>query len=236
MYATWNTTTMKVSAAWLSLSGLNKNGTGLISGIDQCGKQPPVAGVMVDSGDLVVSGSKLPPRGFAAGGHVQHVRRSSRGRRASTGTASSMAAVSLRTSTIPGDAFPSASDFDNDPSYWPVIRVHTNGYSLPNRGRGIIIADSNFVINGSNMWDGILLVGGQLTSDGNNVTAGATLSGLNFLINGGTPTSGKKDIDNSDANGQKAYVYNSCNVANAASRMRRYVVMPNTWNDNVSSW
>ena len=76
-------------------------------------------------------------------------------------------------------------------SYWPVIRVHTNGYSLPNRGRGIIIADSDFTINGSNMWDGIILVGGQLTSNGNNVTAGATLSGLNFLI-GGTPTTGKQ--------------------------------------------
>ena len=85
-----------------------------------------------------------------------------------------------RTSTIPGESFPSASDFDNDPNYWPVIRVHTNGFSLPNRGRGIIIADSNFTISGSNMWDGIVLVGGQLTSNGNNTTAGATLSGLNF--------------------------------------------------------
>ena len=54
---------MKVSAAWLSLSGLNKNGTGVISGIDQCGKQPSVAGVMVDKGDLHVSRRQLQPGG-----------------------------------------------------------------------------------------------------------------------------------------------------------------------------
>src|SRR5581483_10689507 len=109
----------------------------------------------------------------------------------------------------------------------------TNGFSLPNRGRGIIITDSNFVITGSNMWDGIVLVGGQLTSNGNNTTAGATLSGLNFLI-GGTPST--SSVDDSDANGQKTYVYDSCKVSNAAARMRRYSVLPNTWVDNLASW
>jgi hypothetical protein len=234
-YATWNTSTMKVAAAWLSLSGLTKSGTGLISGIDQCGKQPDVAGVMVDKGDLTVtSTTSFHPEGSPP------VDTSNTFDQLKNKTGIDWPGIISQNSipadiTIPGDAFPSASDFDNDPSYWPVIRVQTNGYALPNRGRGIIIADSDFTINGSNMWDGIVLVGGQLTSDGNNVTAGATLSGLNFLF-GGTPTEGKHDVDNSDANGQKSYVYNSCNVANAASRMRRYIVMPNTWNDNVSSW
>ena len=127
--------------------------------------------------------------------------------------------------TIPGDAFPSGTTFDNDTTYWPVIRIHTNGFSLPNRGRGIIIADSNFTISGSNMWDGIVLVGGQLTSNGNNTTAGATLSGLNYLI-GGTPST--SSVDDSQANGQKTYVYNSCNVDKATSHMKKYSVLPNT--------
>ncbi len=135
--------------------------------------------------------------------------------------------------TIPGQSFPSSSDFDADPNFWPVIRIHTNGFSLPNHGRGIIIADSNFTISGSNMWDGIVLVGGMLTSNGNNTTAGATLSGLNFLI-GGTPQT--SSIDDATANGQKTYVYNSCNVNSAAARMRRYVAMPNSWVDNLASW
>ena len=31
-----------------------------------------------------------------------------------------------------------------------------NDFSLPNAGRGIIIADSDFTISGSNMWNGII--------------------------------------------------------------------------------
>jgi hypothetical protein len=232
VYATWNTATMKVAAAWLSLSGLNKNGTGVISGVDQCGKQPPVAGVMVDSGDLHIQGGSFNPAGSPP------VDTSNTFNQLKTKTGIDWPGIVLANAIpadieIPGQSFPPASAFDNDSTYWPVIRIHTNGFSLPNRGRGIIIADSNFTISGSNMWDGIVLVGGQLTSNGNNTTAGATLSGLNFLI-GGTPST--SSVDDSQANGQKTYVYNSCNVSKAASRMQRYVVMPNTWLDNLSSW
>jgi len=134
--------------------------------------------------------------------------------------------------------FPSAAQFDADPEYWPVIRIHTQGYALPNRGRGMIIADSDFVINGSNMWNGIIMVGEQLTSNGNNTVAGATISGLNYLVNGLSPNYSNKssDTDNSMAEGQKNYVYNSCYVSRAAQRLRRYVTMPNSWMDNLASW
>jgi hypothetical protein len=142
--------------------------------------------------------------------------------------------------TIPGDAFPLQSVFDADTNYWPVIRIHTNNYTLPNKGRGIIIADSDFSVHGSNMWSGILLVGGKLTSDGNNTTWGATLSGLNYLI-GGTPqvsvsNNPNLDGDDADANGQKTYVYDSCSVAKATTRMRKYITIPNSWMDNLASW
>lgn len=231
LYASWNTATMKVSAAWLSLSGLTKNGTGVISGVDQCGKQPAVAGVMVDKGDLHVQGNSFHPDGNPP------VDTSNTFLQLKDKTpidwAGILGGAIPADYTIPGQSFPSASMFDNDPNFWPVIRVRTNNFSLPNRGRGIIIADSNFVISGSNMWDGIVLVGGQLTSNGNNTTAGATLSGLNFLI-GGTPS--QSSVDDSDANGQKTYVYNSCNVDNATQRLKRYVVMPNTWLDNLATW
>ena len=65
------------------------------------------------------------------------------------------------------------------------------------------------------------LVGGQLTSNGNNTTAGATLSGLNFLI-GGTPS--QSSVDDSDANGQKTYVYNSLLAALMRRMGRRFRV------------
>ena len=231
VYAKWNTATMKVSAAWLSLSGLNKNGTGVISGIDQCGAKSDVAGVIVDKGDLHIQGGTFNPSGSPP---VDTSKTFDELKAQSTIDWADVMNGSIQADiTIPGGTFPLASDFDNDPDYWPVIRIHTNNFSLPNHGRGIIIADSNFTISGSNMWDGIVLVGGQLTSNGNNTTAGATLSGLNFLI-GGHPSA--SNVDDSDANGQKTYVYNSCNVDKAASRLKRYVVMPNTWLDNLASW
>lgn len=231
VYAKWNTATMNVKAAWLSLSGLTKNGTGVISGVDQCGGAPDVAGVMVDKGDLHVNGGSFHP----AGSPPVDTSNTFAQLKTKVGIdwASIVAGSIVADVTIPGAAFPSASAFDNDSLYWPVIRIHSNSYSLPNHGRGIIIADSNFTISGSNMWDGIILVGGQLTSNGNNTTAGATLSGLNFLI-GGTPS--QSSVDDSDANGQKTYVYNSCNVSKATARMRKYSALPNTWVDNLASW
>jgi hypothetical protein len=229
-YASWNTATIDVKAAWVSLSGLNKNGTGVISGVDQCGGQPDVAGVMVDKGDLHIQGGSFNVDGNPPVDTSNTFTQLKA--RVNIDWAGIIQSNSIAADiTIPGDAFPDAAFAD--PDYWPVIRIHTNGYSLPNRGRGMIIADSNFAISGSNMWDGIILVGGQLTSNGNNTTAGATLSGLNFLI-GGTPST--SSVDDSDANGQKTYVYNSCNVSSATTRLRRYVVMPNTWMDNIASW
>lgn len=230
-YALWNTQTINVSAAWVSLSGLNKNGTGVISGVDQCGQQPSVAGVMVDKGDLHIQGGSFYPDGNPP------VDTSNTFTQLKAKVNIDWAAVMANAITpdyeIPGDNFPPGSDFDADPDFWPVIRIHTNNYTLPNHGRGMIIADSNFTISGSNMWDGIVLIGGMLTSNGNNTTAGATLSGLNFLI-GGTPQT--SSIDDSQANGQKTYVYNSCNVSSAATRLKRYVALPNTWMDDVAGW
>ena len=231
IYATWITTTINVKAAWVSLSGLNKNGTGVISGVDQCGKQPDVAGVMVDKGDLHIQGGSFNPQGSPP------VDTSNTFTQLKSQTNIDWAGIVNNNSipadiTIPGQNFPSASDFA-DTTYWPVIRIHTNGYSLPNAGRGMIIADSNFTISGSNMWDGVVLVGGQLTSNGNNTTAGATLSGLNFLI-GGTPST--SSVDDSQANGQKTYVYNSCNVTKATRSLAKYAAIPNTWVDNLATW
>ena len=237
IYATWVTSTMNVKAAWLSYSGLSKNGTGVISGVDDCGQQATVAGVMVDKGDLDTAGNSFHPEGNPP-----------------VDTSKTFAQLKLETTVdwgaikngnaipadieIPGGTFPPSEVFDADPNYWPIIRIHTNGYSLPNRGRGFIIADSDFVISGSNMWSGIILVGEQLSSNGNNTVAGATVTGLNYLINGQTPTLTAKSnaTDNSLAEGQKNYVYNSCYVSMAAQQLRRYVTMSNSWMDNLTNW
>jgi hypothetical protein len=239
IYAKWITTTMKVSAAWVSLSGLQKNGTGTIDGRDACGKMPDVAGAQTINGDFQNNGEASAFYGNPPVDTMktfdQLVAQNGIDWNAIINQNSMVPDI-----TVPDQPFPSADAFAADTNYWPVIRVKTNNYRLPNAGRGIIIADSNFEVHGSNMWSGILLVGGALTSDGNNTTWGATLSGLNYLL-GGTPTisiSGNPNLDPDDAtaNGQKTYVYDSCSVAMASQRMRKYISIPNSWMDNLASW
>ena len=61
-------------------------------------------------------------------------------------------------------------------------------------------------ISGNRTWDGILLVGGNLTSNGNNTVQGATITGLNVMLGMVVPGAAV-------GNGNKNYQYNSCNVA-----------------------
>jgi hypothetical protein len=236
LFAQWNVNTMQVRSAWTSLTGLDKNGSaGLISGVDQCGEMPSIAGTMVGKGDLEYSGSTKWAQGDPP-------------------IDTSMTADSLAKTmqidwnsiingdampadfTVPQDQFPSQAWFDADTSRWPVIRVTTNGYSLPNRGRGIIIAEGDFVISGSDMWDGVILVGGKLISNGSNTVAGATISGLNVLLPGGADPGDSQLDDGSTADGQKIYQYSSCKVARATKSLQRYRVLANTWADNLPSW
>ena len=233
VYASWNTNTMRVLSGWTSLSGLSKQGTaGVISGVDECGKAATIAGLSVPKGDLTTSGNWSPEGNPPADTFKT--------------AAQLMATVGIDWNAVrngnaiqadflvPPAAFPDANWFAADTNRWPTIHITTN-YSLPNKGRGLLIVDGDFVINGSDMWDGIILVGGALTSNGNNTVAGATVTGLNRLL-GATPDTSVLGNDNSTANGNKTYVYNSCKVARATTGMRSYKTMPNTWMDNVVSW
>ena len=234
-YATWSTATVNVQGAWFALSGLHKNGNaGEINGVDQCslangGGKTTVAGAVVPGGGQF-SGATAPFSGsppIDTSKSFQTLKDS-----AKLDWAGILGGSIAADFTIPQQSFPSSSWFSTNVNSWPIIRVHTNNYTLPNQGRGMIIADSNFVISGSNMWDGIVLIGGKLTSNGNNTTAGATFAGLNYLL-GGTPDA---STDDSDANGQKTYVYNSCNVEKASKGLQQYRTMTNTYMDQISVW
>jgi hypothetical protein len=233
--ATFNTTTVQVMGAWTSLSGIKKQGTaGMVSGFDQCGKQPPVAGIVVPQGDFQSSGhwnaeGNPPADSLSTLDQLE-------GRMKINWDAIINENALPADFEIPRDPFPDLSWFMADTTRWPVIRVHTNNYALPNQGRGIIIADWDFVISGSNMWDGIVLVGGQLISNGNNTTAGATISGLNMLLPGWPQPDPGIVNDDASLNGQKNYVYDSCKVARASKRMAKFSPLPNTWLDDVPTW
>ena len=231
----WSTQTINVTGAWTSLSGLDKQGAaGQIDGNDQCGRKPAVAGVLVPKGDYTSSG------GFVPTGNPP------------LDTSKTLAQLEPLVTidwngiingnalsydfVVPPDAFPTAAWFQADTSRWPIIRIHTNDFTLPNAGRGIIVADSDFTISGSNMWDGVILVGGQLTSNGNNTTSGTTVSGLNYKLPGAVQPPPGYINDNATANGTKSYVYNSCNVNRATQRLRHYVALANTWVDDIPVW
>jgi len=233
IYASWSTMTMNVLSGWTSLSGLNKQGTaGIISGVDECGKMPTIAGVATPKGDLHITGNwtgigNPPADTFKTAGQLMN----------NVGidwNAIRNQNVIPADYVVPPKVFPDQNWFSNNPDAWPTIHVTTN-FSLPNQGRGLLIVDGDLSINGSDMWDGVILVGGKLTSNGKNTVAGATISGLNKLL-GQTPDTSVVVSDNSDANGNKDFVYSSCKVAMATQAMRTYKTMPNTWMDNVVSW
>jgi hypothetical protein len=242
VFATYSRSTMNVLAGWTSLSGIDINGNSpTISGIDACGSGNNVAGLSVplkagtDKADMTKN-NNWDPLGSPA-----------------YDTAKTFAAESAATkidwsgiqagTAIPADieigsgTFPSEAQFDAAPDWYPVIHIRngSSNYALPNAGQGTLIVDGDLTISGSNQWNGIILVGGKITSNGNNVSSGATISGLDYLI-GGSPDASIASSDNATANGQKTYVYNSCDVSKATNAQSRYYIMPNSWMDNLAGY
>jgi hypothetical protein len=241
VYVTWSKSTMNVMGALVSFSGIIKNGTGEISGIDQCGQDTNVVGINVPYEEQVKlngTASVFQPTGNPPYDTLRTFSQDSAATKmdwAGISSGSSMPADINITSTT--GSFPTTGTFSSDTNYWPIIHVFNrsaswNGaWTLPNQGRGILIVDGDLNINGSNQWDGVVLAGGKLTSNGNNVTSGTVMAGLNRLI--GIPAAA---VDDADLNGQKSYMYNSCSVKRATSAMARYTMLPNTWMDNVAQY
>ncbi|MGH7714288.1 MAG: hypothetical protein ACREOG_23625, partial [Gemmatimonadaceae bacterium] len=222
-YARFQTGTFAALGAWTSLSGLLKTGgSGVISGVDQCGVAPPVAGVAVPTvpGYTQNGGAPVPngsPNILDMGPQAD----------ANAMISFDWPGIVNGTAltpdiTLPPGPWPSFAD----PTYWPVIYVdQVAPFSLPSDGRGFLIVRHDMQLNGSEKWDGILLVGGALTSSGANTVSGAVVTGLNQLLGEAV---GVSDL----GNGNKTFVYNSCNVASAAARFRGFLPLRNTSVDN----
>jgi hypothetical protein len=233
VFVTWNRTTLNVLGSLVSFSGIVKNGTGQISGVDQCGADTNVAGITVPAEETVDVNGSFTPTGNPPYDTLKTFSQDSSNSKLDWANIKNGSGIQADL-VIGSDAFPSTGTFDSDTNYWPVIHVtnaSTNIWTLPNRGRGFLIVDGGLSINGSNQWDGVVLVGGQLISNGNNVTSGTVMSGLDRLT-GGTAL----PVNDATLNGQKAYLYNSCSVKKATQSQARYTVLPNTWMDNVANY
>ena len=221
-YGTWQKG-MPVLAAWTSLSGLMKSGgSGIIGGADNCGVSTPVAGVAVPAlpGYVQTGGTSVPsgsPNIANMGTQTQAnalVKIDWAGMVAGTSLAPDI--------TIPGGAWPSFAVA----SYWPVIYVNqAASFSLPSSGRGFLVVRNNLTINGSEVWDGIIFVGGTLTSSGANTVNGAVVTGLNVLL-------GEIVTPSDLGSGNKTYRYDSCNVGSAMSRFDGLSPIRNASADN----
>jgi Tfp pilus assembly protein PilX len=248
----WNVNQVNVLSGWTSTSGLDKVGSsGTISGVDACGKKPAVAGIAVPDGDYGVNGNFTP----AGNPPVQYL-----GTQAATNAAVKIdwngvingnriqADYTFANGGLANSGWPNIDwgGSNGQPLKYPVIRVNDN-FTLPAQGgQGTLIVMGNLTMSGSNLWRGILLVGGTMTSNGDGTVTGATMSGLNTTFSQAQLDSAKALANpgagltltpaNATANGTKTFQYDSCEVAKAAGGLASYSVYPNAWMDNFVTY
>ncbi|HJU75153.1 MAG TPA: hypothetical protein VJ717_15535 [Gemmatimonadaceae bacterium] len=222
-FARFHTGGMSPLSAWTSLTGILKTGgAGTVDGADACGQASAVAGVAVPTVPGYVQGGGAPvPTGTP--------KILDMGTQAQANAMIPIDWIGIVSGTaltpdvaIPGGAWPSFAD----PAYWPIVYVDQAAeFTLPSDGRGLLIVRNNLRLTGVRSWDGIILVGGVLTSNGTNTVSGAVVTGLNVLLGHIVPPS---DL----GNGTKTFRYDSCKVANAAARFSGLAPLRNTTVDN----
>lgn len=231
-YGFWTPGEMDVLAGWTSLSGLHKTGSsGDLSGLDACpaaegGAKPSVGGVAVPTGLYTQAGGTSPLQGNPPLRELGTQEESNQ--KVSVDWQSLLDGAVNADIQMPGGVWP-ATRFAADPNYYPTIYIKNPGadFTLPGDGRGLLIIEGNLTMNGSEKWNGVMLIGGKLISKGNGTVMGAVVTGLNRKLN--EPSV----IDaNAVGNGQKTFRYHSCNVAKAMARFGALEVYPNAWMDN----
>jgi hypothetical protein len=229
---------MTVKAGWLSLTGLQKNGnSGTISGVDHCGAKATVAGAAVATRIYHgVSGGGYNASGGYVPTGVPPVDTLGDDSRAKDSVNIDWAGISAGTSITPDVIIPPGSWPASFPAnYYPVILVRGD-FALPGSGQGTLIVTGSFTISGAVSWNGIIMVGNDMTSNGNNTVYGATLTGLN--VKTATNPDSAASVLGTDAtgNGTKTYQYDSCQVSKAMAKYGALQMYRNAWFDNWASY
>jgi hypothetical protein len=244
-YAMWNQKTIQVLSALTSLAGVDKTGAaGVITGFDNCpavqgGGLPPLAGISAPTGTINVSG------GVTLGSPAQQglgtqAQADSTIKIDWNGIVSSPSAVTADYTFAYNATIPSAltTFWATDTTYYPVLHVTGNGtWSLPAGGRGFLILDGDADM-GHGGWTGIMLAGGTIRGNGTDHIYGAMITGMNMKLTPaqhaatGLPAPNQGD----DLRGVKDYYFDSCAVTKAASALGSFVVIPNAWMDNFSTY
>ena len=226
-YALWVPAPLDLDGAFTSLSGINKNGTsGLFGGTDHCAGtgNPAIPGAAVPNGtytgpmDPIDGNPPDDPSYLGTGG--------------TGGTAKDEVDIDwagiVAGTYLPANfvlpAYPTAAQFAN----WPIVRANGDFTTVGN-GKGILIVTGNLIMSGGDEWDGLVLVGGTVTSNGNNSVYGAMVSGLNVKLGVAVPPS-------AIANGNKTFQYDSCNLLRALGQQGSLQRVRNGWTDTWSSY
>lgn len=228
-YALWVPAPFDLNGAFTSLSGIDKNGnSGALDGNDNClatgGNQPAIPGVAVPTGTY--TGQTGPINGNPDNTPV------GMGTPGTGGTAKDQVGIDwaaiVAGTKLPPDylhpAWPNPAQMLN----WPTVKVNGD-LVLPGDGKGILIVTGNLSLSGSQRWDGLVLVGGTLTSNGNNTIEGAVITGLNVKLGVNVP-------QQTIANGNKTFQYDSCNLMRALGHVGSLQRVRNGWTDTWSSY
>jgi type II secretory pathway pseudopilin PulG len=231
-YALWQPANLDLNAAFTSLSGIDKTGnSGALDGNDGCAGSgmPAIPGAAVPTGTY--TGQTNPINGNPDNAPI------SLGTPGTSGTGKDAvevdwAGIVAGTAITPDYVIPTASwPNSSQMANWPVIMVNgdldLSGSST--NGKGILIVTGNMTMGGSWAHDGIVLVGGVLTSNGNNTIQGAVISALNIKLGISVP-------QNAIANGNKTFHYNSCSIASALKQIGSVQRVRNGWTDTWSSY
>ena len=235
-YALWVPTPFDLNGAFTSLSQVEINGNSFtVSGADRStasatcpGPQAAIPGLAVPNGDI--SQIDFPAN---INGNPDNIA-ANLGTPNAGGTAKDEVkmdwAAILDGTAFPADyvhpTWPTATQFNN----WPVTRVNGD-LTMPTSGKGILVVTGNMTWNGTPLktWEGLILVGGTITSNGDANIYGALVTGLNLKV--GTAV-GLSDI----GNGNKTYQYDSCALARALGHIGSIQRVRNGWSDNWSSY
>ena len=244
-YATWNQKSIQILSALTSLGGVSKTGnSGNISGADNCpasqgGGAAPLAGISAPTGTISVMS------GVTSGNPAQQ----SMGTQTQAdsaikidwnGIVSTPSIITADFTFAYSASTPSAltTMWSTDTTAYPVIHVTGNGtWSIPSGGRGFLILDGNADM-GHGGWTGIMLAGGTIRGNGQDTIEGAMITGMNDKLTAaqhtatGLPAPSQPD----DLRGVKDYYFNSCAVAQAGAALGNFVVLPNAWMDNWSTY
>lgn len=245
-FASYNPVTLTIQSAMTGANGIDKNGnSGTISGVDQCaaadgGGQPTLPAIAVPA-DPGYEGKTTPLEGSPKIDTIGNTPEEAAGSIPIDWEAIVYEDAITATFDLPADGtgFPDNTWFTNNPNAYPTIIVRngpdpTSVYSMNVTGRGLLILFGDVNLNGNQSgWDGIILVGGSLTSNGTNQVRGATITGLNVKL-GFEVT----ENDVNELNGTKQFLYHSCNVTKAmqnsnSGALRSY---QNSWANSFPAW